>query len=130
MPQPEIVDVLGSADPRRAFADAHRAGRLIGLTTSGTAGRPRTVVRTTRSWADSFPYVADLLGLGPGSRVWVPGPLTATMNLFAAVHAAWGARYWWTGHGRPPRPPDAISAAARARDRARRAGRAPRADGW
>jgi len=89
MPQPEIVDVLGSADPRRAFADAHRAGCLIGLTTSGTAGRPRTVVRTTRSWADSFPYAADLLGLGPGSRVWVPGPLAATMNLFAAVHAAW-----------------------------------------
>lgn len=23
------------------------------------------------------------------SRVWVPGPLTATMNLFAAVHATW-----------------------------------------
>lgn len=88
-PLPEIVDVLGSGDPRVAFTDAHRADRLIALATSGTAGRPRTVVRTTRSWVDSFPFVAELLGLGPASRVWIPGPLSATLNLFAAVHADW-----------------------------------------
>jgi acyl-CoA synthetase (AMP-forming)/AMP-acid ligase II len=36
----------------------------------------------------SFDAVAALTGLSSASRVWVPGPLAATMNLFAAVHAA------------------------------------------
>ena len=46
------------------------------------------MVRTTDSWVSSFDTVAALTGLTSASRVWVPGPLSATMNLFAAVHAA------------------------------------------
>lgn len=46
-------------------------------------------MRSTASWVDSFSHVSDLVGLADGARVWVPGPLTATMNLFAAVHATW-----------------------------------------
>ena len=45
------------------------------------------MVRSTESWLASFPAVERLTGLDRSSRVWVPGPLTATMNLFAAVHA-------------------------------------------
>lgn len=45
------------------------------------------MVRTTESWVSSFPVVAGLTGLTSASRVWLPGPLSATMNLFAAVHA-------------------------------------------
>lgn len=45
------------------------------------------MVRTTGSWAGSFDAVTALSGIGPGSRVWVPGPRTSTMNLFALVHA-------------------------------------------
>jgi len=59
----------------------------VALPTSGTSGRVRTVVRTTASWVDSFPAVCDLAGLGTGAGIWVPGPLSATMNLYAAVHA-------------------------------------------
>ncbi len=59
----------------------------MALATSGTSGRIRSVVRTTDSWTSSFPTVERLTDLGDTSRVWVPGPLTATMNLFAAVHA-------------------------------------------
>jgi acyl-CoA synthetase (AMP-forming)/AMP-acid ligase II len=70
-----------------AVLDAHHEGSLIALRTSGTSGPTRAVVRTTASWFDSFPAVTELLGLSPSSRVWVPGPLAATMNLFAAVHA-------------------------------------------
>ncbi len=66
---------------------AHEAGTLLHLATSGTVGRPRVVRRTTASWFDSFPAVADLTGLQATSRVWVPGPLAGTMNLFAAVLA-------------------------------------------
>jgi long-chain acyl-CoA synthetase len=79
--------VVDAVDPVEAFFAAHRAGELVGLPTSGTSGRARTVVRTTASWVDSFSAVTELAGLGRGARVWVPGPLSATMNLFAAVHA-------------------------------------------
>ena len=37
----------------------------------------------------SFEPVSSLTGIGPGSRVWVPGPLTASMNVFALVHASY-----------------------------------------
>ncbi len=45
------------------------------------------MLRTTRSWFASFPHVAALTGLAPGDRLWLPGTLGATMNLFAAVLA-------------------------------------------
>jgi long-chain acyl-CoA synthetase len=61
----------------------------VALGTSGTSGAPRAVVRSTGSWVDSFAHVSALTGLDGRSRVWVPGPPAATMNLFAAVHARW-----------------------------------------
>lgn len=66
---------------------AHAAGRPVLLRTSGSSAAPRAVVRSTTSWVDSFDHVSRLAGLTDLSRVWVPGPLTASMNLFAAVHA-------------------------------------------
>lgn len=45
------------------------------------------MVRSTRSWFASFEHVAVATGLDGGSRLWLPGPLSATMNLFAAVLA-------------------------------------------
>jgi acyl-CoA synthetase (AMP-forming)/AMP-acid ligase II len=83
----DAVDVLGAADPVEAVLAAAADGRRIAVRTSGTTSRPRSVVRTAASWVDSFPAVSRLTGIGPGSRVWLPGPLTASMNLFAAVHA-------------------------------------------
>ena len=64
---------------------AYRAGGRISVLTSGTTGRPRRIVRTAASWVDSFAAVAGLAGLTPASRAWVPGPLAATMNLYAAT---------------------------------------------
>lgn len=77
-----------AADPVAAVRDAHRSDDLVSLRTSGTSGQARSVVRTTHSWFVSFGHVTCLLEMDPSSRVWVPGPLSATMNLFAAVHAA------------------------------------------
>ena len=57
------------------------------LATGGTSSVPRAVVRSTRSWVGSFDAFSRLTGTDAASRVWVPGPLSATMNLFAAVHA-------------------------------------------
>lgn len=81
------MDVAAAPDPVQAVITAHHRGDLVALRTSGTSGAARSVVRTTGSWFDSFEHVTRLLDLEPASRVWVPGPLSATMNLFAAVHA-------------------------------------------
>ncbi|MGK5110756.1 hypothetical protein [Geodermatophilus sp. CPCC 205506] len=88
MPAP-IVDVMAAADPVAVVLDAHARGASIALRTSGTTSGPRSVVRTAASWVDSFPAFSGLTGIDAGARVWVPGPLSATMNLFAAVHARW-----------------------------------------
>jgi acyl-CoA synthetase (AMP-forming)/AMP-acid ligase II len=75
-------------DPVAAVLAARREGALLALPTSGTTGLPvRRVVRTTGSWWDSFGAYSELTGVGASARVWVPGPLASTMNLFAAVHA-------------------------------------------
>lgn len=63
--------------------DAYAAGDTIRLPTSGTAGRPRWVVRTAASWVDSFLVVAGMCGLTAASRTWVPGPVGASMNAYA-----------------------------------------------
>jgi long-chain acyl-CoA synthetase len=85
--RPPVVEVSVAADPVAAFLAASERGYLVALRTSGTTGRARAVVRTPASWTESFPHVSRLAGLGAGARVWVPGPLVATMNLFAVVHA-------------------------------------------
>lgn len=91
-PQPPL-DLAAAADPAASFAAAHREGRPLALRTSGTANRPRVLLRSTGSWLDSFPAFTELTGMSAGDSVWIPGPLTATMNLFATVHAGWlGAR--------------------------------------
>lgn len=79
--------MTSAADPVAAFMEAHSTGEPVALATSGTTGSQRSVVRTTGSWVASFATVAELTGLTSASRVWVPGPLTTTMNLFAAVQA-------------------------------------------
>ncbi|WP_409329544.1 AMP-binding protein [Trujillonella humicola] len=81
------TDVAAAADPVTAVLAAADRGGLLALRTSGTTDRPRVVVRTAASWADSFPHVSALAGIDGSARVCVPGPLSATMNLFAAVHA-------------------------------------------
>lgn len=83
----EPVDLAAEPDPAAAFATALRSGSLLRLPTSGSTTAPRHVLRTPASWADSFATVSELAGIDGDSRVWVPGPPTSTMNLFAVVHA-------------------------------------------
>jgi long-chain acyl-CoA synthetase len=84
----EHVDVLSATDPLSAVAAA-APDDLLGFRTAGTGGRPRTVVRSSRSWLESYPHMSELLEVSSTSRVWVPGPLAASMNLFGAAHARW-----------------------------------------
>lgn len=94
MPSEDIV-VIDGPRPTSVFWAAHEAGRLVGLRTSGTTGASRVVLRTTASWVDSFAPLAAEIGLTSSARFWVPGPMSSTMNLFAACLCEWlGAR--WT----------------------------------
>lgn len=85
------IDPCASADPVAAVLSARDAGADLSLrtsgSTSGSTSGARRVVRSTESWWSSFRAYSQLAGVGPGARLWLPGPLTATMNLFAAVHA-------------------------------------------
>ncbi|MFN3722528.1 MAG: class I adenylate-forming enzyme family protein [Paracoccaceae bacterium] len=53
--------------------------------TGGSLGGSRRVVRTQASWLASFAVNAKLLGIGPGVRVAVPGRLSQSLALYAAL---------------------------------------------
>lgn len=93
VPVPEwegAVAPQGADDPVAAVLEARASGRLLALATSGTSGTgTRNIIRSTSSWWDSFEEYTNLCEVQRGARVWVPGPLSATMNLFAAVHTHW-----------------------------------------
>lgn len=88
-PLRDPVNAADSPDPVAAVFVARVGGQPLALRTSGATGSPRYVVRSCESWFDSFPTVSSLTGIDRSSRIWIPGPLTGTMNLFAATHARW-----------------------------------------
>lgn len=65
---------LRDGDPASAF--------LIGLT-SGTTALPKGFRRSRASWRRSFEASVAHFGLGPQDRVLAPGPLAASLNLYA-----------------------------------------------
>ncbi|WP_344684186.1 AMP-binding protein, partial [Saccharopolyspora taberi] len=73
-------------DPTADFAPVGNAeSRFYLPTTSGTSGRPKVLIRSRRSWLDSF--AALDLGLRPDDTVLIPGPLSSSLFLFGALHA-------------------------------------------
>ncbi len=95
-----IYDVPEIVTSSQQFWAAHARGELIGLCTSGTStGTGRVIVRTTSSWVDSFDLLASQWNLGSGHRWWIPGPMTSTMNLYAAVMAEYLGSEWGQGPG-------------------------------
>ncbi|MDO9640119.1 MAG: fatty acid--CoA ligase family protein [Pseudotabrizicola sp.] len=53
--------------------------------TGGSLGGARRVVRSQGSWLASFAVNARLFGIGPGVRVAVPGRLSQSLALYAAL---------------------------------------------
>lgn len=94
MPSHAAVDVLAGEHPVQDFWRAHCDGSPIALGTSGTSGQPRVIIRTTASWVNSFDACATRWGFDQHSRLWVPGTLRATMNLFAACLAEHVGGQW------------------------------------
>lgn len=80
-------DPYAAPDPVAAVLMAHTDGLDVVLRTSGTSSSAHAVVRSTASWWSSFSSYTALSGVDRRARLWLPGPLGTTMNLFAAVHA-------------------------------------------
>jgi acyl-CoA synthetase (AMP-forming)/AMP-acid ligase II len=55
---------------------------LIGLT-SGTTSVPKAFTRSRRSWQESFHASIEFFGLTPRDKTLAPGPLAASLNLYA-----------------------------------------------
>ncbi|MFJ4207720.1 class I adenylate-forming enzyme family protein [Paenarthrobacter sp. NPDC089675] len=66
--------VLADGDPASTF--------LIGLT-SGTTSIPKAFTRSRRSWQVSFEASIEFFGLSRDDRTLAPGPLSASLNLYA-----------------------------------------------
>ncbi|MBO1269041.1 class I adenylate-forming enzyme family protein [Arthrobacter cavernae] len=73
-PAGEAGGELTDGDPASTF--------LIGLT-SGTTSVPKAFTRSRRSWQASFEASIEFFGLTPQDRTLAPGPLSASLNLYA-----------------------------------------------
>lgn len=75
--------VPGSAGADDALADGPGGSTfLIGLT-SGTTSVPKAFTRSRRSWQTSFDASIEFFGLDPNDVTLAPGPLAASLNLYA-----------------------------------------------
>ena len=78
-------DALGDGPPDSTF--------LIGLT-SGTTSVPKAFSRTRRSWQESFEASIEFFGLRQDDVTLAPGPLAASLNLYALAECLYaGAEF-------------------------------------
>ena len=77
-PGPARPDTLTDGPPESTF--------LYGFT-SGTTTLPKAFRRTRRSWQRSFPRSAEVIGLTAADRTLAPGPLSASLNLYALAES-------------------------------------------
>jgi acyl-CoA synthetase (AMP-forming)/AMP-acid ligase II len=70
-------------EPDDELVDGHPDSTfLIGLT-SGTTSVPKAFTRSRRSWQVSFDASIEFFGLTPEDTTLAPGPLAASLNLYA-----------------------------------------------
>jgi acyl-CoA synthetase (AMP-forming)/AMP-acid ligase II len=68
---------------------------LIGLT-SGTTALPKAFSRSRRSWQLSFDSSVEFFGLAPDDRTLAPGPLAASLNLYALAECLYAGSEFHT----------------------------------
>lgn len=100
--QEEIVGRLGAAAlavPGGAgapLADGDPASSfLIGLT-SGTTSVPKAFTRSRRSWQESFEASMEFFGLSQADKTLAPGPLAASLNLYALAECLYAGSEFHT----------------------------------
>ena len=71
---------------------------LIGLT-SGTTSVPKAFTRSRRSWQESFDASIEFFGLTREDKTLAPGPLAASLNLYALAECLYaGAEFHTLDH--------------------------------
>jgi acyl-CoA synthetase (AMP-forming)/AMP-acid ligase II len=100
--QDEIVHRLGAGvDPVPGSAGAGlsdgdpAASFLIGLT-SGTTSVPKAFTRSRRSWQQSFEASMEFFGLRQDDKTLAPGPLAASLNLYALAECLYAGSEFHT----------------------------------
>lgn len=101
----EIVQLLGPAAEARPAAAGEPPGGwhladgdpassfLVGLT-SGTTSVPKAFTRSRRSWQQSFEASMEFFGLSQEDKTLAPGPLAASLNLYALAECLYaGAEF-------------------------------------
>lgn len=68
---------------------------LIGLT-SGTTALPKAFSRSRRSWQQSFESSVEFFGLAAHDRTLAPGPLAASLNLYALAECLYAGSEFHT----------------------------------
>ena len=71
------------------------AGFLIGLT-SGTTSVPKAFTRSRRSWQESFDASIEFFGLRQDDVTLAPGPLAASLNLYALAECLYAGSEFQT----------------------------------
>lgn len=79
---PDAATAAASPAPT-ALADGPPESTFLYGFTSGTTALPKAFSRTRRSWQQSFRRSADAFGLTGADRTLAPGPLSASLNLYA-----------------------------------------------
>jgi long-chain acyl-CoA synthetase len=84
---PSADGLLADGDPESSF--------LIGLT-SGTTSVPKAFTRSRRSWQQSFEASMEFFGLSQEDRTLAPGPLAASLNLYALAECLYAGSEFHT----------------------------------
>lgn len=86
-PAPATGDELADGPDDSSF--------LIGMT-SGTTSVPKAFTRSRRSWKLSFEASMAFFGLSPADRTLAPGPLAASLNLYALAECLYAGSEFHT----------------------------------
>ncbi len=81
------ADALADGNPESAF--------LIGLT-SGTTSVPKAFTRSRQSWRESFEASIEFFGLRQDDVTLAPGPLAASLNLYALAECLYAGSEFQT----------------------------------
>jgi acyl-CoA synthetase (AMP-forming)/AMP-acid ligase II len=86
----------GAVSPADALADGPPESTfLIGLT-SGTTSVPKAFTRSRQSWRESFDASIEFFGLRPDDVTLAPGPLAASLNLYALAECLYAGSEFQT----------------------------------
>jgi long-chain acyl-CoA synthetase len=92
----EASAVPAAVSPDDELADgAPEATFLIGLT-SGTTSVPKAFTRSRRSWQESFDASIEFFGLRKDDVTLAPGPLAASLNLYALAECLYAGSEFQT----------------------------------